>query len=604
MTQKRGLGRGLGALIPGAGAPGGSQSSTAPSSSAADAESQKPATQASGPSDPGTGLSDPATGPSSDPAPLRTRQEATAPEGDSAADDASAQVSAQRGGRPVDMFFSGDPVPAGERDRERSHSGRELADDMAKAARERRRATKNGKTSRNGKQTRRTAAEEKRPAPEETAETAETTPATVEEKTATAPGKTAKAKAKAEVGVHDEVREDSPAVDVEPGTRYPARPQSEAEPATAPADAPARANEAAPAGAATSVDDAAQAAELEPVEIAAAEVEPTEVAAAETNTEGATPPAEAPAPPTAERPTPGGAEKNPPRAEEYDADKDAFEDCSEDSLVPVPGAKFAEIPIQEIRENPRNPRTVFDEDALDELAYSLREVGVLQPVVVRAIPRTPGGEAFELVMGERRWRAAQRAGLTAIPAIVRDTTDDDLLRDALLENLHRSELNPLEEAAAYQQLLDDFNCTQDELAERIGRSRPQISNTLRLMRLPAVVQRRVAAGALSAGHARALLGLEDTTLMEELAARVVAEGLSVRQVEKLVATGASSSGSKTPPRRNSYNPQVVAYTSRLSTQLEAPVKIDMGKRKGRITMEFTDLQDLERLMDRLGLADD
>ncbi len=215
-----------------------------------------------------------------------------------------------------------------------------------------------------------------------------------------------------------------------------------------------------------------------------------------------------------------------------------------DGLVPVPGAYFAEIPVDRISPNPRQPRQVFDEDEMAELVHSVREIGVLQPVVVRPVPAdspdaAPDGEGqrYELIMGERRWRASQQAGLSAVPAIVRETAEDDLLRDALLENLHRSQLNPLEEAAAYQQLLDDFGCTHDELASRIGRSRPQISNTLRLLRLPPLVQRRVAAGVLSAGHARALLGLDDAPAMERLAQRIVAEGLSVRSVEEIVAVG-------------------------------------------------------------------
>ena len=277
---------------------------------------------------------------------------------------------------------------------------------------------------------------------------------------------------------------------------------------------------------------------------------------------------------------------------------------SHDGLVPVPGAEFVEVPIAEIRENPRNPRTVFDEDELDELAYSLREVGVLQPIVVRPVTDSVDGESFEIVMGERRWRAAKRAGLKSIPAIVRSTADDDLLRDALLENLHRSQLNPLEEAAAYGQLLEDFNCTQDELADRIGRSRPQISNTLRLLRLPPLVQGRLQSGALSAGHARALLGLDDVQLQEELAQRIVSEGLSVRAVERLIANGVeSSSATRTVTRRSSYNPRVVSLTSQLSTKLEAPVRIDVGKRKGKVTLEFTNLDDLERIVAKLGLED-
>jgi ParB family chromosome partitioning protein len=203
-----------------------------------------------------------------------------------------------------------------------------------------------------------------------------------------------------------------------------------------------------------------------------------------------------------------------------------------DELLPVPGAVFAELPISSIRPNARQPRTVFDEEALDELVGSIREVGVLQPVVVRAVD-----DGYELVMGERRWRATQAAGLTSIPAIIRETADSDLLRDALLENLHRVQLNPLEEAAAYQQMLEDFGCTQEELATRIHRSRPQISNTLRLLKLPPLVQRRVAAGVLSAGHARALLALPDAGAMERLAQRIVAEGLSVRAVEEIVTLG-------------------------------------------------------------------
>ncbi|SHX05416.1 parB-like partition protein [Mycobacteroides abscessus subsp. abscessus] len=311
-----------------------------------------------------------------------------------------------------------------------------------------------------------------------------------------------------------------------------------------------------------------------------------------TQPSGPAPSAEAPAAaaPTAEQPaTPGNA---PAHA------------AAQAGLVPVPGAEFVEVPIAEIRENPRNPRTVFDDDELDELAYSLREVGVLQPIVVRPVTDSVDGESFEIVMGERRWRAAKRAGLDSIPAIVRSTADDDLLRDALLENLHRSQLNPLEEAAAYGQLLEDFNCTQDELADRIGRSRPQISNTLRLLRLPPLVQRRLQSGALSAGHARALLGLDDVQLQEELAQRIVSEGLSVRAVERLIANGVeSSTATRAVPRRSSYNPRVVSLTSQLSTKLEAPVRIDVGKRKGKVTLEFTNLDDLERIVQKLGLDD-
>jgi ParB family transcriptional regulator, chromosome partitioning protein len=263
------------------------------------------------------------------------------------------------------------------------------------------------------------------------------------------------------------------------------------------------------------------------------------------------------------------------------------------SLRPIEGAYFAELPVGAISPNPRQPRQVFDEEALAELVHSIREVGLLQPVVVR-----PAGEGrYELIMGERRWRATQEAGLDTIPAIVRETGDDDLLRDALLENLHRSQLNPLEEAAAYQQLLDDFGCTHEELATRIGRSRPQISNTLRLLRLSPAVQRRVAAGVLSAGHARALLGVENADVQDRLASRVVAEGISVRGLEEIVTVGDLGTG--TPPavrRSRPTAPGLTDLASRLSDRLETRVKVDLGKRKGRITVEFASLPDLERII--------
>ena len=228
-------------------------------------------------------------------------------------------------------------------------------------------------------------------------------------------------------------------------------------------------------------------------------------------------------------------------------------------LRPVPGAEFAEIPLDQIRPNPRQPRTVFDEDELGELVNSIREIGVLQPVVVRRVPEgTQDGEVrYELIMGERRWRASRAAGKDVVPAIIKVTEEDDLLRDALLENLHRSQLNALEEAAAYQQLLDDFGCTQEELGRRIHRSRPQISNTLRLLKLPPLVQRRVAAGVLSAGHARALLGLPDAAAMERMAQRIVAEGLSVRTVEELVTLGDDDTPGD-PPRAARRHPPTAA----------------------------------------------
>ena len=276
-------------------------------------------------------------------------------------------------------------------------------------------------------------------------------------------------------------------------------------------------------------------------------------------------------------------------------------------LAVVPGAEFAEIDIDAIRPNPKQPRTVFDEDHMAELVHSIREIGVLQPIVVRRIPADQVDEAegktYELIMGERRWRASQAADLGVIPAIIKDTSDDDLLRDALLENLHRSQLNPLEEAAAYQQLLDDFGCSHEELATRIGRSRPQISNTLRLLKLPPLVQRRVAAGVLSAGHARALLGMADGGAMERMAQRIVAEGLSVRNVEELVALGEGNDSPKPRrPRAGSRHPQLDDFTSGLSDHLETRVAIALGQRKGKITVEFASMEDLRRILGLMGMS--
>ncbi|MEN0130221.1 MAG: ParB/RepB/Spo0J family partition protein [Brevundimonas sp.] len=270
-----------------------------------------------------------------------------------------------------------------------------------------------------------------------------------------------------------------------------------------------------------------------------------------------------------------------------------------DGLLPVPGARFAELPVTAIGPNPRQPRTVFDEDALAELVGSIKEIGVLQPVVVRQV-----GDHYELIMGERRWRATQEAGLTTIPAIIRDTDDEDLLRDALLENLHRSQLNALEEAAAYQQLLDDFGCTHEELATRISRSRPQISNTLRLLKLPPLVQRRVAAGVLSAGHARALLGLNDGAAIERLAQRIVAEGLSVRAVEEIVALGTDDAPRRrTVPRAGIRSEALDDLASRLSDKFETRVKVSLGKQRGRLTVEFASVQDLNRILASLAPED-
>lgn len=260
------------------------------------------------------------------------------------------------------------------------------------------------------------------------------------------------------------------------------------------------------------------------------------------------------------------------------------------------GAHFAEIPLDEITPNPRQPREIFDEDALQELVTSIQEVGLLQPIVVRQIAPS----RYELIMGERRWRACREAGLEAIPAIVRATDDEKLLLDALLENLHRAQLNPIEEAAAYDQLLKDFNCTHDQLADRIGRSRPQVSNTLRLLKLSPKVQNRVAAGVLSAGHARALLSVEDAEEQERLAYRVVAEGLSVRSVEEIV-TLMGSRPQKTPrsrgPRAGSVpSPALSDLATRLSDRFETRVKVELGQKKGKITVEFASPEDLERIL--------
>ncbi|WP_406726543.1 ParB/RepB/Spo0J family partition protein [Streptomyces sp. GD-15H] len=268
--------------------------------------------------------------------------------------------------------------------------------------------------------------------------------------------------------------------------------------------------------------------------------------------------------------------------------------------MPMPplGAYFAEIPLESIKPNPRQPRGVFDEDALAELVTSIKEVGLLQPVVVRQV----GPAHYELIMGERRWRACRIAGLEAIPAIVRATEDEKLLLDALLENLHRAQLNPLEEAAAYDQLLKDFNCTHDQLADRIGRSRPQVSNTLRLLKLSPRVQNRVAAGVLSAGHARALLSVEDSEEQDRLAHRIVAEGLSVRAVEEIVTlmgSGPQKPRSKGPRAGALVSPALSDLATRLSDRFETRVKVDLGQKKGKITVEFASMEDLERILGTL-----
>lgn len=268
---------------------------------------------------------------------------------------------------------------------------------------------------------------------------------------------------------------------------------------------------------------------------------------------------------------------------------------SADGPLPVPGAALTDLPVDSITRNPRQPRQVFEEEALAELTHSIREFGMLQPVVVRR-----RDDGYELVMGERRLRAAIAAGLGSIPAIVRHTDDDAMLRNALLENIHRVSLNPLEEAAAYQQLLDEFATTHEELARRIGRSRPQITNTIRLLNLPVPVQRRVAAGVLSAGHARALLSVDEADAQEELAGRIVAEGLSVRATEELAALHVRGHTEKARTRKpaapHMVAPGLADLADRLSNTLETRVRVDLGRRKGKITVEFASLDDLERIV--------
>jgi ParB family chromosome partitioning protein len=265
-------------------------------------------------------------------------------------------------------------------------------------------------------------------------------------------------------------------------------------------------------------------------------------------------------------------------------------------IQPVAGAYFAEIPLRSIRANPWQPREDFNPDAIDELAESISIVGLLQPIVVR---RLTGEEYdYELVMGERRKRASEQAGLDVIPAIVRDTSDNDMLRDALMENLHRQQLNPLEEAAAYQQLLEDFGATHEQLASKIGRSRPHITNTLRLLNLPPTVQNRVAAGVLSAGHARALLSLDSEAAQEHLAKRIVEEGLSVRTVEEIISLREVEDGPKAPRqgRKKPIAPALQDLAERLSDRYETKVRVDLGRNKGKIVVEFATLEDLDRII--------
>ncbi len=266
------------------------------------------------------------------------------------------------------------------------------------------------------------------------------------------------------------------------------------------------------------------------------------------------------------------------------------------NLNTVPGIAFAEVELNKIQPNAKQPRQIFDEDALTELTFSLKEIGLLQPIVVRAIENGN----YEIVAGERRFRAAKLAGFTKIPVLIRDTKDDHMLRDALLENLHRSQLNPLEEAAAYQQLLEDFGGTQDELANKLGRSRPQVTNTLRLLKLPAGVQKRVAAGVLSAGHAKALLGLSDANQIEVLAARIVSEGISVRATEEIVSGGVvTGTGEPTKKLAPLKAPGLKDLSDRLGDKLDTRVTISMGRNKGKVIIEFSTLEDLRRIVDEI-----
>ena len=267
---------------------------------------------------------------------------------------------------------------------------------------------------------------------------------------------------------------------------------------------------------------------------------------------------------------------------------------TKESLNSVPGIRFSEIELNQIKPNAKQPRQVFEEEALNELTFSIKEIGLLQPIVVRQI----SNNEYEIVAGERRFRAAKNAGLTKIPALIRETKDEQMLRDALLENLHRSQLNPLEEAAAYQQLLEDFGGTQEELASKLGRSRPQVTNTLRLLKLPATVQKRVAAGVLTSGHAKALLGLASAAEIETLANRIVAEGLSVRATEEIVSVGnIGTTENKRPPLAPLKAPGLKDLSDRLGDKLDTRVTISMGRSKGKVVIEFSTLEDLRRIVE-------
>lgn len=278
---------------------------------------------------------------------------------------------------------------------------------------------------------------------------------------------------------------------------------------------------------------------------------------------------------------------------EKDAVDIFFTSEQKNTLLPVPGAAFASLPVEQIQPNPQQPRDVFEPEAFQELVHSVKEFGVLQPIVVRPID-----SGFQLIMGERRWRASKEAGLAEIPAIIRETTDENMLRDALLENLHRSDLNPLEEAAAYKQLLEDFGITQEQLAERLGRSRPQITNTLRLMRLPVVVQEKLINGVLSSGHGRALLAVEDEAQVLDLANKTIRQGLSVRALEELI----SVSKGKKPKAKVTPGTTGGALTEleeRLAERLNTSVSIKLGKKRGQLIIDFANFSDLKRLIDEI-----
>jgi ParB family chromosome partitioning protein len=294
-------------------------------------------------------------------------------------------------------------------------------------------------------------------------------------------------------------------------------------------------------------------------------------------------------------PTPDATEK---RA--IDVFFDGAQQPDDSNLLPVPGASFAHIDVNAIVPNPKQPRKEFEPEAFAELVHSIKELGVLQPIVVRPLGDRNGSPTFELIMGERRLRASKEAGLDKIPAVIRETADENLLRDALLENLHRSDLNPLEEASAYQQLLEDFGITQDQLAERIGRSRPKITNTIRLLKLPASVQRKVAAGVLSAGHARAILALTDEAAMTAMAEKVINQGLSVRNVEELIAIEKPSS-QKAKVKRGTGHSDLDSLAEEIGDKLGTRVRINIGLGKGTLAIDFASVADLNRILDELGI---